>query len=192
MTPYEFEFSRQEQSSYLMIYFHLGIDLKPSKLKLVLVFSELLMRLNTKFYCKQAVLFTKLYVNNWLIFGLTRRQFIAALSTIDFSTIDIEGISINEFNLSGWFILFGSELWNFKICLRIRLSMITYRLFRLWLIYSKGRVDLKKFDITHTDQIDIGILHFLLHAATKAKLNSSLFIIYSLNSNNWIEYDLNL
>ena len=101
MTPYEFEFSRQEQSSYLMIYFHLGIDLKPSKLKLVLVFSELLMRLNTKFYCKQAVLFTKLYVNNWLIFGLTRRQFIAALSTIDFSTIDIEGISINEFNLSG-------------------------------------------------------------------------------------------
>ena len=137
-------------------------------------------------------MFQKLYVNNWLIFGLTRRQLTAALSTIDFSTIDIEGVSINEFNFSGLYTLFGSELWSFKIYFRIRPLMITYRLFRLWLIYSKGRVDLKKFDITHTDQINIGILHFLLHAATKAKLNSSLFIIYSLNSNNWIEYDLNL
>ena len=51
----KFEFRRQKQSSYLMIYFHFGIDLKPSKLKLVLVFSELLITLDTKFYCKQTV-----------------------------------------------------------------------------------------------------------------------------------------
>ena len=72
----------------------------PSNLKLVLVFSEmfaqffwfiwLMINVNPEDFEIQ-----KMHANTCLIFGLTRRQFTAALSTIDFSTIGIEGASIN-------------------------------------------------------------------------------------------------
>ena len=69
----------------------LVFDFQPSKLKLLLVFFGLA--------CK-FILSSYLHANPCLIFGLTRRQLTAALSTSDFSTTDMVGVSIDESSFS--------------------------------------------------------------------------------------------